>query len=436
MPKQFVSLIGEGSTFQQVMGRVAYPELFARPIVITHPEFRFVVVEQLRDRGIAADVVLEPSRRHSGPAVAVATLLALQRDPQALALVLAADHAIRKPDAFRKVCRLAMRTAAEGRIVTFGIPPAFAAANYVYIRPGAQLDGASVHEVETFVEKPNAEMAAKYMAERYLWNSGNFLFDAVTMWEEIEGFEPLIAKAAKAAVKGATRDLDSPPRRDAFCPGTEEVNRLCGYGAHQARSRRAGGSRMVRHRQLEHGVGAPQGPVVLSDTRNSLVRSEDPILTTVIGLEDAIVVATTDAVLVAARSKAEEVKPLVEQLKAQNHRGRPSTIASIGRGVIIRTWISGRATASSVSWLSRVAPLSLQRHFNRSEHWVVVLGTAEVTAKDEVRTAHKNESIYIPISSIHQLANPGKIPLEMIEVQVGSYLGEYDIVRFDDVYGR
>ncbi len=183
-------------------------------------------------------------------------------------------------------------------------------------------------------------------------------------------------------------------------------------------------------------MGAPQGPVVLSDTRNSLVRSEDPILTTVIGLEDAIVVATTDAVLVAARSKAEEVKPLVEQLKAQNHRGRPSTIASIGRGVIIRTWISGRATASSVSWLSRVAPLSLQRHFNRSEHWVVVLGTAEVTAKDEVRTAHKNESIYIPISSIHQLANPGKIPLEMIEVQVGSYLGEYDIVRFDDVYGR
>src|SRR6516225_4740361 len=200
MPKQFVPLVGETSTFQQVMSRVADGELFGRPIVITNAEFRFVIAEQLRDCGIGADIVLEPVRRDSGPAVAVSALLAIEREPEALVLVLASDHVVRKLKEFRAACRCAAEVAAGGRIVTFGVHPTYAATNYGYIRPGKPLNGASVHEVEAFIEKPDAGTAAKYVADRYFWNSGNFLFHAATMWAEIEQFEPLMAQAAKASV--------------------------------------------------------------------------------------------------------------------------------------------------------------------------------------------------------------------------------------------
>jgi mannose-1-phosphate guanylyltransferase/mannose-6-phosphate isomerase len=446
MPKQFVSLIGEGSTFQQVIGRVSYPELFASPIVITNAKFRFVVAEQLRDRGTAADIVLEPVGRDSGPAVAVSTLLALERNPQALVLVLAADHAIGQLEEFHNVCRLAVPAATEGRIVTFGIPPGFAATIYGYIRPGAQLNGASVHEVEAFVEKPDAATATKYVAEHYLWNSGNFLFHAATMWKEIERFEPLMAKAAKSAVEGATRDLDflrlapepfsQAPKKSIDYAVMERTKRAAVVPADLAWSDIGSWSTVWELLDRDASGNAMEGQVVLSDTRNSLVRSEDPMLTTVIGLEDVIVVSTTDAVLVAARSKAEEVKALVEQLKEQNHR------AATEHRRIYRPWGYYQDVDLAMRYRVKrivVKPddtLSLQKHFHRSEHWVVVQGTAEVTVNHDVRTVHENEAIYIPIGSIHRLANPGKIPLELIEVQVGSYLGEDDIVRFDDVYGR
>src|SRR4029077_14423338 len=208
MPKQFVRLVGEGSTFQQVLGRISDPELFARPIVITHTDFRFVVAEQLRERGVEADIVLEPMGRDSGPAVAVSAVLAAQRDRNALVLVLAADHVVRKPDEFRAACRLAAAVAAQGRIVTFGIEPTHPATSDGYIRQGEKLNGASARTVEAFVEKPDAATAATYMTQRYLWNSGNFLFHAATMLSEIERFEPVMAEAAKAAVAGLTRDLD------------------------------------------------------------------------------------------------------------------------------------------------------------------------------------------------------------------------------------
>jgi mannose-1-phosphate guanylyltransferase/mannose-6-phosphate isomerase len=206
MPKQFVSLVGPTSTFQQVLARISDPDLFARPIIITNADFRFVVAEQLRERGVEADIVLEPSRRDSGPAVAVSAVLAAERDRDALVLVLAADHVVRKPDEFRDACRHA--AAAEGRIVTFGIEPTHPAVNYGYICPGEKLNGASVRTVQAFVEKPDATTAARYVANRYLWNSGNFLFHATTMLAEIERFEPVMAEAARAAVNGLTRDLD------------------------------------------------------------------------------------------------------------------------------------------------------------------------------------------------------------------------------------
>ena len=446
MPKQFVPLVGPGSTFQQVLARISDPELFARPIVITNADFRFVVAEQLRECGIEADIVLEPMRRDSGPAVAVSAVLAAERDREALVLVLAADHVVRKPDEFRQACRRAAVAAAEGRIVTFGIEPTHPATNYGYIRPGAKLNGVAVRAVEAFVEKPDAATAANYVADRYLWNSGNFLFHAATMLSEIERFEPAMAEAAKAAVSGLTRDLDF--LRLAAEPFARAPKKSIDYAVME-RTKLAAvvpadlgwsdvGSWSTVWEVLDHDAAgnATEGPVVLLDSRNSLVRSEDSILTTVIGLDDVIVVSTADAVLVSARAQAEQVKALVEQLKANNHR------AAIEHRRIYRPWgyyqdvdIAARYKVKRIV-VKPGSKLSLQKHFHRSEHWVVVKGTAEVTLGDTVRSVHENESIYIPIGSIHRLANPGKIALELIEVQVGSYLGEDDIVRVDDVYGR
>jgi mannose-1-phosphate guanylyltransferase/mannose-6-phosphate isomerase len=446
MPKQFVPLVGEGSTFQQVMTRVSDPELFSRPIVITNADFRFVVAEQLRDRGIAADIVLEPIRRDSGPAVAVSALLASDRDPDALVLVLAADHVIGKLEEFRRACRCAAQTAAEGRIVTFGIRPTCAATNYGYIRPGRRLNGASVHAVDAFVEKPDASAAAQYVTDHYLWNSGNFLFHAATMWQEIENFEPLMAQSAKSAVAAATRDLDflrlapehfaRAPRKSIDYAVMERTERAAVVPADLGWSDIGSWSTVWDLLDHDAAGNVTHGPVVLADTRNSLVRSEEPMLTSVIGVEDAIVVATTDAVLVTTRARAEEVKGMVEQLKAQNHR------AATEHRRIYRPWgyyqdvdLAARYRVKRIV-VKAGRTLSLQKHFHRSEHWVVVQGTAEVTVNNDLRTVHENESIYIPIGSVHRLANPGKIPLELIEVQVGSYLGEDDVVRLDDVYGR
>jgi mannose-1-phosphate guanylyltransferase/mannose-6-phosphate isomerase len=446
MPKQFVTLIGQESTFRQVLARISSPDLFARPIVITNTDFRFVVAEQLRESGIEADIVLEPMGRDSGPAVAVAAVLALARDREALVLVLASDHVIRKPDEFRQVCERAAVAAAEGRIVTFGIAPTYAATSYGYIRPGEKLNGAFVHAVEAFVEKPDAATAEGYVADRYLWNSGNFLFHAATMLDEIERFEPAMAEAAKAAVAGVTRDLDF--LRLAAEPFARAPKKSIDYAVME-RTKLAAvvpadlgwsdvGSWSTVWDVLDHDAAgnATDGPVVMMDSRNSLVRSDESVLTTVVGLDDVIVVSTADAVLVVARGKAEQVKELVGKLKAQNHR------AAVEHRRIYRPWgyyqdvdLAARYRVKRIV-VKPGSTLSLQKHFHRSEHWVVVHGTAEVTVGTEVNSVHENESIYIPIGSVHRLANPGKIPLELIEVQVGSYLGEDDIVRLDDVYGR
>jgi mannose-1-phosphate guanylyltransferase/mannose-6-phosphate isomerase len=446
MPKQFAALIDQDSTFQQVMRRVSDPELFGRPIVITHTEFRFVVAEQLRDCGISAEIVLEPVRQDSGPAVAVAAALACKRDPETLVLMLAADHVIRKASDFREACRHAAKTAAQGRIVTFGIHPTCAATNYGYIRAGQSLNGACVREVEAFVEKPDAGTASKYVGEGYLWNSGNFLFHAATMWKEIEQFEPLMAKAVNESVAAASRDLDFV--RLAAEPFGRAPKKSIDYAVME-RTKRAAvapvdigwsdiGSWSTVWDVLHHDPAgnAIKGPVVLSDTRNSLVHSEDTILTAVVGLDDIIVVSTSDAVLVVPRARAEQVKGLVEQLKMQNHR------AAVEHRRMYRPW--GYYQDVDIAERYRVkrivvkpgCKLSLQKHFHRSEHWVVVRGTAEIVLHQDVRIVHENESMYIPIGSIHRLANPGKIPLELIEVQVGSYLGEDDIVRMGDDYGR
>ena len=446
MPKQFVPLVDERSTFQQVLGRIADVELFDRPIIITNSDFRFIVAEQLRECDIEADIVLEPMRRDSAMAVAVAAALARERDPEAVVLILAADHVVRDVAAFKSACREAATAAAEGLIVTFGINPTFPATHYGYIRPGSKVNGGAALAVEAFVEKPDAETAGGYVAESYLWNSGNFAFRADIMLDEIARYEPDIAAAAKLAVEGMARDLDF--LRLPAEPFARAPKKSIDYAVMERTDRAAVvpvdlgwsdvGSWSAVWDVMNHDAegNASTGSVVFYDSRNSLVRSDDAILTAVVGLEDIIVVATPDAVLVTSRDKAEQVKGLVEQLKAQNRREADQHLR------IYRPWgyyqgidLGSRYQVKRIV-VKPNAKLSLQKHFHRAEHWVVVRGTAEIAVGTEVRTIHENELAYIPIGSVHRLANPGKIPLELIEVQVGSYLGEDDIVRLGDEYGR
>jgi mannose-1-phosphate guanylyltransferase/mannose-6-phosphate isomerase len=446
MPKQFVPLVEDRSTFQQVLDRINDDEIFDRPIVITNSDFRFIVAEQLRECGIQADIVLEPMRRDSAMAVAVAAALAYQRNPEALVLVLAADHVVRNSAGFKGACREASEAVNEGLIVTFGINPTCPATNYGYIRPGAKVNGGAALAVEAFVEKPDAETAARYIAQSYLWNSGNFAFRSEIMLNEISRFEPEIANAAQSVVSGIERDLDflrlpaeqfgQAPKKSIDYAVMERTERAAVIPVDLGWS--DVGSWSTVWDVVSHDINgnAARGPVVFHNSRNSMAYSDDMILTAVVGLEDIVVVATGDAVLVTSRASAEQVKGLVEQLKAQNKQQAVQHLR------IYRPWgyyqsvdIGSRFQVKRIV-VKPNAKLSLQRHFHRAEHWVVVRGTGEVTIGTEIRIVRENESTYIPIGSVHRLANPGKIPLELIEVQVGSYLGEDDIVRLFDEYGR
>ena len=446
MPKQFVPLVGDRSTFQQVLARIGDNALFDRPIVITNSEFRFIVAEQMRECGVEGDIVLEPVRRDSAMAVAVAAVLAQKRDPAAIVLVLAADHVMRDQAAFTQACREAITAAASGLIVTFGINATFPATKYGYIRPGLALNGGTALAVKSFVEKPDADTAKRYVAERYLWNSGNFMFRVDAMLDELACFEPEIAAAAQAAILGVTRDLDflrlpaeafaQAPKKSIDYAVMERTARAAVVPIDCGWSDVGSWSAVWDVRGHDAHGNTSTGSVVFLDSKNSLAYSEDPILTAVVGLENVIVVTTPDAVLVTSRDKAEQVKDLVEQLKAQN---RQQAVAHLR---VYRPWgyyqgidIGPRYQVKRIV-VKPNAKLSLQKHFHRSEHWVVVRGTAEVTIGSEILTIYENESTYIPIGSVHRLANPGKMPLELIEVQVGGYLGEDDIVRLTDQYGR
>ena len=308
MPKQFVPLVDERSTFQQVIDRISDGELFERPIVITNSDFRFIVAEQLRECGVEADIVLEPMRRDSAMAVAVAAALARQRDPQGCVLILAADHVVRKAAAFKTACREAAVAAAQGLIVTFGINPTFPATNYGYIRPGKKLNGGAALAVDAFVEKPDAATAGGYISNKYLWNSGNFAFRADIMLDEIARFEPDIAAAATAAVGAIKHDLDflrlpaepfgQAPKKSIDYAVMERTDRAAVVPVDLGWSDVGSWSAVWDVLKHDGNGNAGSGPVVFHDSRNSLARSDDMILTAVVGLENVIVVTTPDAVLV------------------------------------------------------------------------------------------------------------------------------------------
>jgi len=445
LPKQFLPLVGERSTYQETLLRVANDKLFAPPIVITGADFRFFARRQAEDLGIDVTVVIEPMRRDSGPAVAAAAALAKSRDPDAVVLALAADHVILDVEEFRATCLAGLEAAQKGHIVTFGITPNTPKTSYGYIRRGPAISGSEAFAVEAFVEKPNAETAARYVAEGYLWNSGNFLFRADVLFKELARFEPSMVSAAERAVSSAVTDLGflrldpeafgSAPQKSIDYAVMEKTDRAAVVAGNFGWSDIGSWDAILDIAERDKSGNAVHGTVVTTDSHNCVIHSTDR-LTAVLGANDLVVVSTPDAVLVMPRERAQEVRELVAKLK-----GAKRSEATDHRQVH-RPW--GYYDSIDVGERFQVkrivvqpgGRLSLQKHHHRAEHWVVVRGTAEVTLGEDVKTVHENESIYIPIGTVHRLANPGKIPLELIEVQTGSYLGEDDIIRIEDIYQR
>lgn len=449
-PKQFLPLLGARSTFEETLARVSDRTIFADPIIVTGEDFRFLVADQLSRAGTAGRIVLEPMRRDSGPAIAVAAELAAAADPEAVLLVLAADHLVTDAGAFAATAAAGLAAAEAGALVTFGITPSHPATGYGYIRPGDLMDG-RVRMVAAFVEKPDEETATRFLAEGYLWNSGNFLFRADVFLAELAGFEPAIAAAAKAVASTIAVDqvgnlsferID----RDAFAASPaksvdyavmERTDRAAVIAADYAWSDLGSWDALWAMAEKDEAGNAVRGAVSLAGTRNSYVASDD-VHTAVIGLDDVAVVATKDAVLVARRSVAGELKTLVADLRASDDTRR---LADEHRKVL-RPWGSYESVDRGERFqVKRIvvkpgARLSLQKHFHRAEHWIVVKGTATVEVDAETKIVRENENVYIPLGAWHRLANEGKIPLELIEVQSGGYLGEDDIVRSQDDYKR
>ena len=443
LPKQFLPLIGDRSTYQETLLRVR-DAMFAPPIVITGPNFHFFARRQAEEIGVDATIVIEPMRRDSGPAIAAATMVASRRDPKAVVLALAADHIIPDADAFRATCRAGRVAAEAGRIVTFGIKPTEPKTSYGYILPGEAI-GDGVFAVKSFVEKPDVETAARYVRDGYLWNSGNFLFRAAVLLSELKRLEPDMASAVDAAVANASNDLGflrlesgafaRAPQKSIDYAVMEKTD-LAAVALGDFRWSDIGSWDALFDITPRDSAGnVLQGSVVTMDAKDCVVHSNDR-LTAVVGVKDLVVVSTADAVMVIPRARAQDVRELVSKLKTEK---RPE---ATDHKRVHRPWGYYESIDMGERFQVKrivVTPggvLSLQKHRHRAEHWVVVRGTAEVTIGEKVRAVHENESVYIPIGSVHRLANKGKISLELIEVQTGSYFGEDDIERLDDVYKR
>lgn len=448
MPKQFTPLVDpETSTFQATVRRVADGSVFARPTVIASAESRFIVAEQLAQARIAADILLEPERRDSAAAVAVAALHGARLGPETVVLVMAADHVIEDSAAFAQAAQQAAIGARLGQIMTLGITPTRAATEYGYIRTGEAIPGApDLHRVARFVEKPDAAGAERLIGEGALWNSGYFLFRADVMIAELEAHAPQVLEAARGALAQAATDLDfirleasafaQAPKTSIDYAVMERTTRAGVLKVSFAWSDVGTWDAVWQVLERDAHGNAVRGRVELVETTGSLVHNEGDGLTTVVGLDDVVVVSTPDAVLVASKAHSGKVKDLVGVLREKAH---PEADA---HRRIYRPWgwyqridIGERFQVKRIM-VTPGGRLSLQKHFHRAEHWVVVKGTAEVTLNEQILLVHENEAVYLPIGSMHRLTNPGKIPLELIEVQVGSYTGEDDIIRVEDVYGR
>jgi mannose-1-phosphate guanylyltransferase/mannose-6-phosphate isomerase len=447
-PKQLLALTGDRTMLQETTARLDGLAGLAAPIVVCNEAHRFMVAEQLRQQGVApAAIVLEPVGRNTAPAIALAAHAALAAAGQAtdpLLLVLPADHVIRDRQAFHEAVRQAIPAAQQGKLVTFGIVPNLPETGYGYIR--RESGPGPVHAIARFVEKPDVALAREFLASGdYLWNSGMFLFRARRYLDELQRHAPDVAAACAAAYGAAQRDLDftrigarlfAACRSDSIDYAVMEKTADAVVVPLDAGWSDVGSWSSLHDALPQDAEGnVMRGDVIAEGTRGCYLYADSRLVATV-GLEDCVVVETKDAVLVAPKSRVQDVKKIVARLK------------DAGRGEhqlhreVYRPWGSydgideGERFRVKRLTVKPGASMSLQLHHHRAEHWVVVSGTARITRNDEVFLLEENQSTYIPVGARHRIENPGKIPLHMIEVQSGSYLGEDDIVRFEDHYGR
>lgn len=447
LPKQLLALHGARTMIQDTVLRAAV-EGAAAPLLLCGEGHRFIVAEQMQAIGVEPSaIVLEPMGRNTAPAAAVAALLTAEKDPSGVILLLPSDHVVNDLPAFNAAVEKAAVAARAGHIVTFGLQPDGPETGYGYIQIDAVLDGApGAHVVKRFAEKPDAEKASAYIASGdYAWNSGMFVFRADVLLAELEKHKPAIVETCRSALANGKRDADF-VRLDADIFETVE-NISIDFAVMEKTDKAAvvpcdlgwndvgAWSSLWSLQQQDDSGNVLLGDVVVHDCTNSFVRS-DKGLTALVGVENVVVVVTEDAVLVADKRRTQDVKAIVDKLKAANRAEHSEHV------VVARPWGTYESLENGSRFQVKhivVKPggrLSLQMHHHRAEHWVVVDGTARVTCDENVFILKEGESTFIPLGAKHRLENPGKTPLHLIEVQAGSYLGEDDIVRFDDVYGR
>lgn len=446
-PKQLLALTGKQTMLQDTVSRLdGLPGLAAKPVVVCNEAHRFLVAGQLTALGITADILLEPAGRNTAPAIALAALHVLdhQRDDAATLLVMPADHVIQKPAAFHAAVEAGTGAAGEGSLVTFGIVPRSAHTGYGYIE--AQAGSSAAVPVVSFVEKPDLDTATAYLESgRYFWNSGMFLFRADSYLKQLERFAPKVLAACRAAMAGAASDPDFVrPDREKFlaCPADsidyavmEKTDRAMMVPLDAGWSDVGSWSALHEISDKDTEGNCTIGDTIVRGCNNSYISSESRLVAAV-GLDDVVVVETKDAVLVTDRNSSQDVKQLVDELNATDREE-----SSLHRQVF-RPWGSyDSVDADDGFQVKRLivnpgAVLSLQMHHRRAEHWVVVRGTATITLNDDVFELGVNQSTHIPVGATHRIANHGTEPVHIIEVQCGDYLGEDDIVRFEDEYGR
>ena len=439
-PKQFLRLHGEDTMLQATVKRLSGLDIQAS-ITICNEEHRFFVAEQLREIDKLGSIILEPVGRNTAPAIALAALTA-KDDP--LLLVLAADHVIQDEAAFREAVIRAIPPAEAGKLVTFGIVPSAPHTGYGYIKRGKDLGEG--FEVDAFVEKPSSDVAQDYFSsDDHYWNSGMFLFRASTYLEELKKFRPDILEQCKASVMDVKTDLDfvrvnkemfeSCPAESVDYAVMEKTTHAVVVPMDAGWSDIGSWSSLWDISEKDNEGNSTHGDVILHNTRNSYVRTDNKLVA-VIGVDDLVITSTKDALMVAHKDSVQDVKIITEMLKV-NSRSE----WELNREVY-RPWgkydsiDSGEGYQAKRITVKPGAKLSVQMHHHRAEHWIVVAGSAMVTNGDKTFLLSVNESTYIPIGAVHALENPGKVDLELIEVQSGSYLGEDDIVRFEDRYGR
>ncbi len=447
-PKQFLALTGDLSLFQKTLKRLEDPARYAAPVVITNQDYRFLVAEQAEECGVElAAILLEPAARNTAAAIAAAAVFVANNEPDALINVLSSDHEIVVDEAYLKALDTGIAAAAEGQLVTFGITPSEPATGFGYIEAGAALSSGA-HAVSRFVEKPARERAEAMLASgNFYWNAGMFLFRAGTFLAECEKLAPDVFEAARGAVAMAQEDLDfirlgkesfaAAPDISVDYAIFEKTERAAVVPAPIVWSDLGSWDAVWKASPHDEAGNLTRGPVSLSDTSDALVFTEK-LHVAIDGMDDVAVVASEDAVYVGRLSEAQNVGAMVKRLKADD-----GTAALTERHPTeYRPWggytsvVSGERFQVKRIFVKPGRRLSLQKHHHRSEHWVVVRGTAEVQVDDTITTLSENESAYIPRGAIHRLSNPGKILLEVIEVQTGAYLGEDDIIRIEDEFGR